>query len=48
MMFLSLIWGIYILSFVVINFSDYSGDQINDAYRIMATWDGKWPTLGSG
>ncbi|MBD2252522.1 hypothetical protein [Nostoc parmelioides] len=48
MMFLSLIWGIYILSFVVINFSDYSGDQINDAYRIMAAWDGKWPTLGSG
>ncbi|MBC1258877.1 hypothetical protein GNE54_26035, partial [Trichormus variabilis V5] len=48
MMFLSLIWGIYILSFVVINFSDYSGDQINDAYRIMATWDDKWPTLGSG
>jgi hypothetical protein len=32
----------------VINFSDYSGDQINDAYRIMAIWDGKWPTLGSG
>ncbi|WP_242044764.1 hypothetical protein [Anabaena azotica] len=46
--FLSLIFGLYILSFVVINFSDYSGDQINDAYRIMATWDGKWPTLGSG
>lgn len=48
LIFLSLAFGIYILSFVVINFTDYSGDQINDAYRIMATWDGKWPTLGSG
>ncbi|MDJ0843267.1 hypothetical protein [Crocosphaera sp.] len=45
---LSLVYGILILSFVVVNFSNYSGDQINDAYRVMGIWEGSWPTLGPG
>ena len=43
---LSLIYGIAILSFVVLNFTNYSGDQINDAYVVMGIWEGSWPTLG--
>ncbi|MDJ0730446.1 MAG: hypothetical protein QNJ33_10700 [Crocosphaera sp.] len=45
---ISLIYGIVILSFVVIHFTNYSGDQINDAYRVMGIWEGSWPTLGPG
>lgn len=45
---LSLIYGALILSFVVWNFTNYSGDQINDAYRVMGIWEGSWPTLGPG
>ncbi|MGK7942022.1 MAG: hypothetical protein AB4062_18080 [Crocosphaera sp.] len=45
---LSLIYGAFILTFVVVNFTNYSGDQINDAYRVMGIWEGVWPTLGPG
>ena len=45
---LSLVYGVFILSFVVLNFTNYSGDQINDAYRVMGIWEGSWPTLGPG
>ncbi|EAZ91073.1 hypothetical protein CY0110_27715 [Crocosphaera chwakensis CCY0110] len=45
---LSLVYGAFILSFVVLNFTNYSGDQINDAYRVMGIWENSWPTLGPG
>ncbi|MDJ0507690.1 MAG: hypothetical protein QNJ64_00305 [Crocosphaera sp.] len=45
---ISLIYGAFILTFVVVNFTNYSGDQINDAYRVMGIWEGVWPTLGPG
>ncbi|ACB54044.1 unknown [Crocosphaera subtropica ATCC 51142] len=48
LLILSLAYGVFILSFVVLNFTNYSGDQINDAYRVMAIWEGSWPTLGPG
>lgn len=44
----SLIFAGFILSFFLLNFTNYSGDQINDAYRVMGIWEGKWPTLGPG
>ncbi len=45
---LSLTYGAFILSFVVLKFTNYGGDQINDAYRVMGIWEGSWPTLGPG
>ena len=45
---IALIYGAFILSFVVVNFTNYGGDQINDAYRVMGIWEGVWPTLGPG
>ncbi|WP_323291299.1 hypothetical protein [Crocosphaera sp. XPORK-15E] len=38
----------FILTFVTLKFTNYSGDQINDAYRVMGIWEGQWPTLGPG
>lgn len=48
LIFLASAFGFFILSFVILNFSDFSGDQINDAYRVMGIWEGNWPTLGPG
>ena len=45
---IALIFGLLIRLFVVTHFADYTGDQINDANRVMGFWVGNWPTLGSG
>ncbi len=44
----SLIFGFLIRLFVVFNFTEFCGDQINDAYRVMGIWKGLFPTLGPG
>ena len=44
----SLIFGLFTRVFPVLYFTNFSGDQINDAYRTMAIWQGSWPTLGPG
>ena len=44
----ALIFGFLIRLFVVLNFTQFSGDQINDAYRTMGIWEGSFPTLGPG
>ncbi|HBL11796.1 MAG TPA: hypothetical protein DD379_10360 [Cyanobacteria bacterium UBA11162] len=44
----SLVFGLLIRVFVVLYFTNFSGDQINDAYRVMGTWEGSPPTLGPG
>ena len=44
----SLIFGLLIRVFVVFYFTNFTGDQINDAYRTMGIWEGSFPTLGPG
>ncbi|NES82154.1 MAG: hypothetical protein F6K10_12560 [Moorea sp. SIO2B7] len=44
----SLIFGFLIRLFVILHFADFTGDQINDAYRTMGIWEGSLPTLGPG
>lgn len=46
--FFALIFGFAIRAFVCLHFADFTGDQINDAYRTMGIWEGKFPTLGPG
>lgn len=45
---LSLSFGFVILVLVIWHFTNFSGDQINDAYRVMGIWEGSPPTLGPG
>ena len=45
---LSLIFGLIVRLFVIFHFVDFTGDQINDAYRTMGIWEGIFPTLGPG
>lgn len=44
----SLIFGFLIRLFVVLHFTNFTGDQINDAYRVLGIWQGSLPTLGPG
>lgn len=44
----ALIFGLIIRLFVIFHFTNFTGDQINDATRVMGFWEGEWPTLGSG
>ena len=42
------IFGFLVRLFVVLHFTNFTGDQINDAYRVLAIWKGSLPTLGPG
>lgn len=44
----SLIFGFLIRLFAVVYFTNFTGDQINDAYRVLGIWQGSLPTLGPG
>lgn len=44
----SLIFGFLVRLFVVLHFTNFTGDQINDAYRVLGIWKGSLPTLGPG
>jgi hypothetical protein len=48
LIFSSLIFGFLIRLFVILHFTEFTGDQINDAYRVMGIWEGSPPTLGPG
>ncbi|MEO1123770.1 MAG: hypothetical protein AAFX95_06780 [Cyanobacteria bacterium J06639_16] len=45
---LALVFGFTIRMFVVLRFTNFSGDQINDAERVMGIWQGIVPSLGPG
>jgi hypothetical protein len=48
LLLVSLIFGLLVRVLVILHFTNFSGDQINDAYRVMGIWEGSPPTLGPG
>lgn len=43
---IALLFGAFVRIFAIVNFTEFSGDQIRDAYFTMEMWKGNFPTLG--